>query len=171
MPDGTEGQRHEAAVRAFVENAAMALDDYGFPRMPARVLMTLMAADEPSLSALDLADRLEVSPAAISGAVRYLMRIGLLVKEPVPGSRRDRYRMPDDAWYAAAMTKSDFFDDIVRLTDEGVTACGGRDTPAGARVAEMRDFYEFLRKEMGDLLTRWEAHRESLGYRARPPAR
>ena len=48
----------------------MIFTDWGFPRMPSRVLITLMAADEEALTAAELAGRLGVSPAAISGAVR-----------------------------------------------------------------------------------------------------
>ncbi|HEX7535572.1 MAG TPA: helix-turn-helix domain-containing protein [Dermatophilaceae bacterium] len=44
----------------------------GFARMPARVLMLLMATEEPGLTAADLAAGLQVSPAAVSNVVRYL---------------------------------------------------------------------------------------------------
>ena len=67
--------RDEEQVRSFVEQMAMFLTDWGFPRMPARVLMGLMAADEERLTAGELAKRLAVSPAAISGAVRYLQQL------------------------------------------------------------------------------------------------
>ena len=67
-----EPRRDEEGVRLFVERMAMTWADLGFPRMPARILITLLAADEPALTAAELGERLEVSPAAISGAVRYL---------------------------------------------------------------------------------------------------
>ena len=71
-------QRDPEQVRAFVEHLALVFTDWGFPRMPSRVLITLMAADEEALTAAELAERLDVSPAAISGAVRYLIHIGML---------------------------------------------------------------------------------------------
>jgi hypothetical protein len=37
---------------------------------------------------------------------------------------------------------------------------GGQDTPAGERVAEMRDFFTFLRGQLPALLERWRASRE-----------
>ena len=45
---------YEGDVRDFVEHLAMSLADYGFPRMAARVLVGLMAAEEDSLSAGEL---------------------------------------------------------------------------------------------------------------------
>ena len=87
----------------------MMLADMGFPRMPSRVLMTMMSAEETSLTAGDLAERLGVSAAAISGAVRYLMQMGFVVREPAPGSRRDRYRLPDQPWYGVTTAKRGFY--------------------------------------------------------------
>ena len=65
-------RRDEEAVRQFVEHLSMTLADQGFPRMPARVLLTLMSADEEALTAAEIGQRLGVSPAAVSGAVRFL---------------------------------------------------------------------------------------------------
>ena len=155
--------RDEDAVRRLVERLALVFADWGFPRMAGRVLFALMTADEPSLTATELATRLEVSPAAISGAVRYLIQLDLVQREAVPGSRRDRYRLPDEAWYAAAATKGTFYGVIISAVDDVLGALGGPDTPAYARVAEMRDFFDFLRGEMPGLLERWTVSRGSRG--------
>ena len=62
--------RDEEAVRGFVERLALLFADWGFPRMAARVLFALMTAEAPGLTATELAQRLDASAAAISGAVR-----------------------------------------------------------------------------------------------------
>lgn len=139
---------------------ARAWADWGFPRMPARILMTMMAADEPALTAAELGERLGVSPAAVSGAVRYLIQIGMIVREPVPGSRRDSYRLPNDAWYQASATKGGFFKILVDMTSDGLTAIGDADSPSAARIAEMRDFFAFMKEELGGLLDKWEQRRQ-----------
>jgi hypothetical protein len=156
-----EAVRDEEAVRRLVERLALVFSDWGFPRMAGRVLFALMTADEPSLTATDLAERLDVSPAAISGAVRYLIQIDLVRREGVPGSRRDRYRLPDEAWYAAAATKGTFYGVIISTIDDVLEALGDPDTPARVRVTEMRDFFDFVRGEMPSLLDRWQATRAS----------
>jgi MarR family len=148
--------RDEERVRAFVEHLALTFTDWGFPRMPSRVLVTLMAADEDALTAADLAERLDVSPAAISGAVRYLMHVGLLQRLPTPGSRRDRYRLPVDPWYESASLKDGFMGQVVSVSDEGVAALGAG-TAAGRRIERMRDFFAFVQGELGDLLAKWRA--------------
>ena len=157
MVDGGPSGRDEEGVRHFVEHFAMTLADWGVPRMPGRVLLALMSADEDSLTAAELAGRLGVSPAAISGGVRYLMQVGLLARQPVHGSRRDRYRMPNDAWYEATLVKTTMLKTFSDIADEGVAALGGPSTPSGARVADMRDFFRFCEAELPVLLEKWRA--------------
>lgn len=149
--------RDEEAVRRVVERIAALLADWGFPRMAGRVLLALMVADDESLTAADLGERLGVSPAAISGALRYLMQLHMVVREPVPGSRRDRYRMPDDVWYEAVLGEMPMFKVLYNMTEEAVEAIGGTSTPGGARMARMQEFCQFMQDEMPVLLDRWKA--------------
>jgi DNA-binding transcriptional regulator GbsR (MarR family) len=149
---------YEGGVRDFVERLALSLAEYGFPRMPARVMVGLMAAEEDSLTAAELGERLEVSPAAISGAVRYLIRIGMLERVPAAGSRRDRYRLPVDPWYEVASQERGYLGRLAQLTDDGTRALA--ESPAAAeRVARMRDFFLFMQGEMDGLLARWRERR------------
>ena len=46
--------------------------------MPARVFAALLIAPDARLTAAELAERLQVSPAAISGAVRYLVQVRMV---------------------------------------------------------------------------------------------
>ena len=152
--------RDEAAVARFVERFAITLEESGVPRMPARVFVTLLATDSGALTAAELAERLQVSPAAISGAVRYLIQVDLITRERDPGSRRDRYRVFDDAWYEATVRRERL---LLRWEDsarEGVAALGPG-TPAGARMVETVAFFEFLRREMAALQERWRQERLS----------
>ena len=159
MPDD-RGQVTESKDPWFdyIERFAAVLVAAGFPPMPARVFVALLIADSGRLTAADLAGTLQISPAAVSGAVRYLIQLGLVHKERVPGSRRDYYRMPGNMW-----------DDLLRMRDQVMTRWGalvregidlvGPDTEAGARMAEQAAFLEFASREMAELLTRWEKYR------------
>ncbi len=151
------GGRDEQALRDVIEQFGRILADWGLPRMSARVIFVLLAADEPSLTAGELADRLQVSPAAISGAVRYLTHIRIVARDPVAGSRRDRYRLVDDSWYEVTLEKMTLLTTMADLAREGVAAAGGPGTPAGARLANMRDFYDFVQQELPALLDKWAA--------------
>src|SRR4051812_7859860 len=92
-------ERDPGAVRRFVEQFASAMEASGLPRMPARVFAALLASDSGRMTAAELAETLQVSPAAISGAVRYMIPVNLVRREREPGSRRDIYVVDDDTWY------------------------------------------------------------------------
>jgi DNA-binding transcriptional ArsR family regulator len=148
----------DPAVARFTERFAGILEASGVPRMPARAYVALFATDSGTLTAAELADRLQASPGAVSGAVRYLAQVGLITRAREPGSRRDRYHVDDDAWYEAVLRREQLlarFEDSAR---EGVEVLGAR-TPAGERMARSRDFFAFLRREMPLLLERWRAER------------
>ncbi|MDQ4503070.1 MarR family transcriptional regulator [Sinomonas sp. ASV322] len=142
MPDGAEAS---AAVLAAA----------GFPKMPARALMALVVSDDGSLTAAELGDILSASPAAVSGAVRYLQTIGFVHRVSQPGSRRDRYALPDHAWYVASLRQNPVYDrlaDLAAATAEGLP----EGSAARERVEEMGGFYRFLVARVPILLDEWE---------------
>lgn len=146
----------ELDVTRFVERFAAALTEAGVPRMPARVFAALMADDTGRLSAAELATRLHASPAAISGGVRYLAQVNLVSREREPGSRRDVIVVHGEVWYEA-MVRRDAI--LVRWEDalrDGIQVLGG-DTPAGRRLTDTLEFFEFVGKELPALLERWRA--------------
>ncbi len=140
----------------------MMLSDWGFPRMAARVLMTVMTADEDVLTSADIGERLGVSPAAVSGAVRYLIQLHMLAREHVPGTRRDAYRLPSDAWYEVTVLKTTLFKMLADLADDSAKALGA-ESVSGRRMAAMRDYYMFVDAEMPKLLERWREYKIANG--------
>jgi DNA-binding transcriptional regulator GbsR (MarR family) len=148
----------------YTERFSAVLVAAGFPPMPARVFVALLVADSGRLSAAELAGVLRISPAAVSGAVRYLIQLGLVHKERVPGSRRDYYRMPADMWDSMIRMRDQVMTRWTALVREGIELVGPQ-TPAGARMAEQADFLDFTSKELADVLDRWERYRAALGNR------
>lgn len=153
------GRRDEAQVSHVVEQFAAFFESYGFPRMSGRIITALMVAEDSGLTAAELAATLQASPAAISTSLKYPVALGLVQRVRVAGSRRDLYVLPDDAWYVATATKNPLYAQIAGMAAEGVSAVGGERTAAGARLAEMRDFFAFLETEVPALVERWHAER------------
>ena len=85
MPDGSAPEAKDPLFD-YIERFAAVLVAAGFPPMPARVFVALLITGSGRLSAAELAGILRISPAAVSGAVRYLIQLGLVHKERVPGS-------------------------------------------------------------------------------------
>jgi hypothetical protein len=145
-------------VPQFVEDFALALTQFGFPRMPARVFSLAIAVPEESLTAREIAERLGVSAAAVSGAVRYLVNVKLIRRFRTPGERVDRFGLGPSVWepmFAAEIAAYGPLGELCERALDGDQLTGlGRD-----RVAETRDFLRFMMGEMEGLLQRWRAGR------------
>jgi len=144
------------SLTEFIEKFAAVLTLAGFPAMPARVFVALLVSDSGRLSAAELVELLQISPAAVSGAVRYLASLGLVHKERVRGSRRDHYRMPADIWQQVTMLRSHALTRWSALLKEGIDLVGA-DSPAGRRMTGHAAFIEFLTAEMPAIMARWDA--------------
>src|SRR5437868_5375456 len=83
--------RDLGAVRAMEERFVAMMAETGFPTMMARVLVGLFLTDSGTLTAAELATRLQVSPASISKAVQHLEHLTMLRRERDPRTRRERY--------------------------------------------------------------------------------
>jgi predicted transcriptional regulator len=155
---GSHEARDEQAVRQFVERFATVLSQAGIPLMPARVFVALLTADAPRLTADDIARVLQVSPAAVSGAVRYLIPVGLVIRETEPGSRRYWYRMPRDVWHEVVRLRDQMMMRWSQTLRDGLDLFGP-DTPAGERMSESIMYFDFVQKELPMVLSRWEEYR------------
>lgn len=143
--------------RMFVERMSIAMYERGMPRMSARVLVVLLCAEGDAVTAKQLTTELGVSPAAISSAVNHLMQVGLLSREPIPGSRQEHYRLPPGGVLGAIIRKSTAAPDLADIAEEGVGVLGGPSTPGGARLTEVSEFVRFMDEEMRGVWDRWQA--------------
>ncbi|MFG2130745.1 GbsR/MarR family transcriptional regulator [Streptomyces sp. NPDC048751] len=162
MSEGmSERGRDPEAVSKFVESFAAQLVEAGMQRMPARVFAALLSSDEGALTSAELGEQLRISPAAVSGAVRYLAQQHMVSREREPGSRRERYRVHSNQWYEALTNREGVLKRWEVALREGVTSLGD-DTPAGRRMAETLAFFEFVEGEIAAMMERWRIHREQV---------
>ncbi|MEV7889973.1 GbsR/MarR family transcriptional regulator [Streptomyces sp. NPDC002817] len=161
MTETAGGGRDAEAVSKFVESFAAQLVEAGMPRMPARVFAALLSSDEGALSSAQLGEQLRISPAGVSGAVRYLAQTHMVAREREPGSRRERYRVQGDQWYEALTNREAVLKRWEVALREGVASLGAG-TPAGRRMAETLAFFEFLDGEVSAMMERWRVHRRQM---------
>ncbi|KII00183.1 MarR family transcriptional regulator [Streptomonospora alba] len=146
--------------RETAEQLALILSEHGMQRMAARVLAAVIFAEQPTLTQGELAEELTVSTGSVSGAITTLTSVGLVERVPAVGSRRDHYRLRDDAWARLFSRQNEVVDAMMRMAERGVetTAQGGYARP---RLEEMREFYEFVLDEFPALIERWHRRREA----------
>lgn len=150
--------RFTDAQLAYIEDLAATITASGVQRMPARVYAAILISEEGSMTAAELATTLQVSPAAISTAVRWLNQIGMVARRSVPGSRREQYVIDSES--------------LIRLIAHDTRALSawvtgfarGREVvaPDGAadqRLSELQEFFVFLIEEMDGVMSRWQERR------------
>ena len=142
------------------ERAAAMLTAAGMPRMPARVMMALVGSPDEGYSASELAERLGVSAAAVSGAVRYLQTIRIIHRISRAGDRRDRYDLIDDGWHAVLTANAPLYDTLAEYIDL-VADENGQAPQSRERAREMASFFRFLSDRMPRLLDEWDEERRA----------
>ncbi|MFE3451314.1 MarR family transcriptional regulator [Nonomuraea sp. NPDC059194] len=158
-PTATDAHgRDPEAVHALEEQFTAMMAATGLPRMTARVLTCLYVTDSGSLTAAELVQRLQVSPASISKAVGELEQQELIRRERDPRRRRDRYVIDADAWFRGWMASARQNAMLADFTRQGAEVLGPS-TPAGTRMQDIGHFFEHVGQAMIQAAEEWrQAH-------------
>jgi DNA-binding transcriptional regulator GbsR (MarR family) len=146
----------------FVERMGGALCSAGLARLPARIFAAVLVDDDGRMTAAELADQLRVSPASVSGAVRYLDGVGMVRREREPGSRRDIFVVDEDSWSAMLSQADQIYGPMIAAIDRALRDLPA-DHPATRRLRTSREFMAFVLSEMRTIDEKWEARRKELG--------
>jgi DNA-binding MarR family transcriptional regulator len=140
--------------QAAAEELALVLSSHGTQRMTARVLAALLFTEQPTMTMGELADRLQASTGAISGALKMLTSVGLVERVPAPASRRDHYRLRDNAWAVQYTNQNEATTAVLKAAGAGIAATEDGSLPR-QRLVQMYEFYSFLLEEIPAVLDRW----------------
>jgi DNA-binding transcriptional ArsR family regulator len=141
VPPQVHGRDAEA-VREYEEVFTTVMMASGMPKMMSRVMACLTLTDSGSLTASELVQRLQVSPASISKAIAFLDSQGLVRRER-DERRRERYVVDDDIWYRSMMASARSTARIVEIARQGVGVLGPG-TPAATRLENVARFLDFV---------------------------
>ncbi|MFI6900523.1 helix-turn-helix domain-containing protein [Nonomuraea sp. NPDC050394] len=134
--------RDAEAVREYEEVFTTLLMHQGMPKMTARLQTCLLTTDAGSLTASELAQRLQVSPASVSKAIALLESQGLVHRQR-DERRRERYRVDDDVWYQSMIAAARDNARLAQTARQGVDILGPG-TPAAVRLENIARFVDFV---------------------------
>ncbi|MGO4749800.1 MarR family transcriptional regulator, partial [Streptomyces sp. 2MCAF27] len=138
--------RDAGAVREYEELLTTVLMQSGLPKMMARVMACLYTTDAGSLTASELAQRLQVSPPSISKAIAFLEGLELVRRER-DERRRERYIVDNDLWYQSMIRSARDNDRFVEVARQGAGVLGPG-TPAAARLESAARFLDFVSESL-----------------------
>lgn len=161
-PDEPPDSRDEQGVSEFVSHFGGLMAASGMPGLTGYVFALLLAEPDAELTASQIGEALNVSPAAVSGATKYLADIGFTRKLRRPGSRRVVHALSSDDWYEALLGRSNVIEASKQLFVEGAQAAGGVSTPAGRRLWLNAQWFTRLGEVIEREMAQWPAEREAL---------
>ncbi|GHG88640.1 helix-turn-helix domain-containing protein [Streptomyces lanatus] len=138
--------RDSEAVREYVETFTTLFMQQGLPKMTARVLACLYTTDAGSLTASELAQRLQVSPASISKATTFLEGLDLIRRER-DERRRDRYLVDNELWFQGMIAAARSQAQLAETARQGIAVLGPG-TPAAVRLENIARFVDFVGESM-----------------------
>jgi DNA-binding transcriptional ArsR family regulator len=144
-PLRTEGRDTEV-VREYEEAFTTLLMQQGLPKMASRVLVCLYISDTGSLTASELVQHLQVSPATISKTVGLVENMGLIRRER-DERRRERYVSDGDVFYQGMIASARSHAQLAETARQGVRIFGP-DSPAAVRLESIARFVDFVGESM-----------------------
>ncbi|MFI6876039.1 helix-turn-helix domain-containing protein [Streptomyces sp. NPDC050400] len=130
------------AVQDYEEEFTTVFMASGLPRMTARVMVCLYTTDSGSVTAAELVERLEISPATVSKAIAFLESQGLVRRER-DERRRERYCVDDEVMYQSTIASARATARVADVARQGVTVLGPG-TPAATRLENIARFVDFI---------------------------
>ncbi len=146
----------------FVERMGAALTSAGLARLPSRMFAALLVDEDGRMTAAELASALGVSPAAVSGAVRYLDGVGMVRRERERGSRRDIFVVDDDAWHDTLTRADQIYAPMQAALRRALDELPPED-PAHRRLRMSNEFLSFILEELATMNDRWAVRVKELG--------
>jgi hypothetical protein len=134
---------------------------YGLPPIAGRVAGWLLICDPPRQTVAELADALQASRTAVSGAVATLERLALVQRTRAAGERADRITV-EPGFGTQSMDDPTEYVALGALARRGLEALGDAPPSRRARLLELAAFADFLAERSPALAAEWRARREAL---------
>ncbi|MFK4085587.1 GbsR/MarR family transcriptional regulator [Kribbella sp. NPDC020789] len=147
-------------ISQYVERFAGVMANSGVPTMSARVMGRMLVSPNGTMTAAELAETLQISQPAVSGAVRQLIQMSFISRERMPGSRKDHYRIREDVFAAILERRNQALTEWAAASSHGA-GLFGPDTTVGRRLAEAADFFTFVHADLEQTMKEWRAKHPS----------
>jgi DNA-binding transcriptional regulator GbsR (MarR family) len=131
----------------------------GLPRMTGRVLAWLLVCDPPEQTAAQLAEALDASKGAISGATGMLVRNRMVDRLHIRGERADRFRIRPEAWDDQINDPS--VEHARKVVAMGLEALDGEPPARRLRLEELDAFYAWYQSRIPALSEEWREYKRT----------
>ncbi len=147
----------------FIRDFGDAYLRFGLPKLMGNII-GLLLYEEGLLSLDQITEKLGVSKGPVSQVMTRLRDHNLVVRETIPGDRKDFYRAADDIFGQAFENHAALFYRNLSLARSFRSRCDADTIPDSFtnRVEEMTLFYSMMTEHFEQFLTEWAKKREEL---------
>ncbi len=147
------------ALKHFVEDVSLHLEQMGLPRMAGRILGVLLIANPPEQSITDLVEVLRASKSAVSTSTRLLSEMGLIERAPAPLPRQIAFRFKPGGWLAFVRMQLKLMASLHQVAEQGLGVLQSESPELRERLQEAHDLFSRIEEEMPALLEHIEKER------------
>lgn len=140
----------------IIASFADAYQNLGYSSLMGKIVALLLLSEAP-LSLDEISEQLEMSKGPISQIARRLKDHRIIERVWVKGERKDFYRASDDIFGEAFKNYMGSMRRNMQIAERFQTICKEKsaDEYVGAKMEEMRSFYELLEKHNKAFLKEW----------------
>ncbi len=140
---------------AFVEAMGQYMGGYKLTPVAGRLWAWLLICEPQEQTAGELAEALQASRGAISGAAAFLSTVGMIRRSRRRGDRREYFSAPPGTFNAILRNAGAAYQRLAEITQAGLGAMAGRPPAARARLEEVHDATVFINTEFPALIDRY----------------
>jgi hypothetical protein len=140
---------------AFVEAMGQYMGAYGLTPVAGRLWAWLLVCEPPDQTAAQLADALQASRGAISGAAAFLTTAGMIRRTRRRGDRREFFSAPPGTFNAILASAGLAYARLAGILAAGMAATADRKPASRARLEEVHDAAVFINTEFPALIDRY----------------
>jgi len=146
---------------AFVEEMGQYLASLSMTPMAGRMLAWLLICDPAEQTAAALADDLQASRGAISGAARVLETAGFIRRGRRRGDRREYFSIPPGAIRNLLSGAGAMYHRMAVIASHGIGVVADLPPPKRERIEEFHDFLTFVEEVFPQLIREYVAQRDA----------
>lgn len=144
---------------AFVEEMGQYMGGYKLTPMAGRLWAWLLICEPTEQTAADLAEALQASRGAISGAAAFLSAAGMIRRARRRGDRREYLSAPAGTFDTLLRGIGSTYTRLVEITEDGLGATADRPPRSRARLEEVHDATMFIRSALPGLVDQYLSER------------
>jgi DNA-binding transcriptional regulator GbsR (MarR family) len=146
----------EKKKQELVEKTGVLLEQFGFQRMTGRIMGYLVLAEPPYKTFDDIREYLQASKSSVSTSLQLLIMQGQVTYFTLPGDRKRYFKFNAESFLELFKRDMARMVSARTMVEEFVSLRSNEHESFNNALLRIAKFYEFMEREMPELIRKWE---------------